>query len=113
MKKVLVDINVILDFLNKRNFFELAKQIMQLCINKKIHGYVCSHEITTLSYFLEKEMGNKNVNKVLEAIIDTFTIIAIDEDILKESLNSQIKDFEDAVIEVSSLKNNRHLRKII
>jgi predicted nucleic acid-binding protein len=106
MKKVLVDINIILDFLNERNFYKLAKQIMQLCSDKKVQGCVCAHEITTLSYFLEKNRDNEMVNKILVSIMDMFTIISIDENILRKSLVSKIKDFEDAVIEVSSLQNN-------
>jgi len=105
MRKVLIDINIILDFLNKRNFYELAKQIIQLCYDKKIKGYVCAHEITTLSYFLEKDRESEIVNKILISIMDIFTIISIDENILRNALKSQIKDFEDAVIEVSSLQN--------
>lgn len=106
MKKVLIDINIILDFFNKRNFYELAKQVIQLCSDKKIQGYVCAHEITTLSYFLEKNKENEIVNKILSSIMDTFTVISIDEDILRKALNSEVKDFEDAVIEVSSLQND-------
>jgi len=106
MKKVLIDINIILDFINKRNFYELAKQVIQLCSDKKIQGYVCAHEITTLSYFLEKDKESEIVNKILTSIMDTFTVIPIDENILRNALNSQIKDFEDAVIEVSSLQND-------
>ena len=106
MKKALIDINIILDFFNKRNFYELAKQVMQLCSDKKIQGYVCAHEITTLSYFLEKDKDSEIVNKILASIMDTFTVISIDENILRSALGSQIKDFEDAVIEVSSLQND-------
>ncbi|MCL2101994.1 MAG: PIN domain-containing protein [Fibromonadales bacterium] len=105
MKKILVDINIILDFLNKRNFYELARQIMQLCSDGKIKGCVCAHEITTLSYFLEKDKESEIVNKILTSIMNTFAIIPIDENILRNALKSQIKDFEDAVIEVSSLQN--------
>ena len=106
MKKNLIDINIILDFFSKRNFYELAKQVMQLCSDKKIQGYVCAHEITTLSYFLEKNKESEIVNKILISIMDTFTVIPIDENILRGALDSQIKDFEDAVIEVSSLQND-------
>jgi predicted nucleic acid-binding protein len=106
MKKILIDINVILDFLNKRNFYDLARQIMQLCSDKKVQGYVCAHEITTLSYFLEKNRDSKMVNKILVSIMDMFTIIPINENILRKSLSSKIKDFEDAVIESSSLQND-------
>jgi predicted nucleic acid-binding protein len=106
MEKILIDINVILDFLNKRNFYDLARQVMQLCSDKKVQGYVCAHEITTLSYFLEKNRDSKMVNKILVSIMNMFTIIPVDENILRKSLTSKIKDFEDAVIEVSSLQND-------
>jgi uncharacterized protein (DUF1499 family) len=92
--------------LNKRNFYEQAKQIIQLCSDKKIQGYVCAHEITTLSYFLEKDKESEVVNKILISIMDMFTIISIDGNILRNALKSEIKDFEDAVIEVSSLQND-------
>ncbi|WP_427194394.1 hypothetical protein [Treponema denticola] len=35
-----------------------------------------------------------------------FNIIPIDEKILREALFSPVKDYEDAVIEVSSVKNS-------
>jgi uncharacterized protein (DUF1499 family) len=54
---------------------------MQLCSDKKIQGYVCAHEITTLSYFLEKDKDSEIVNKILASIMDTFTVISIDENI--------------------------------
>jgi hypothetical protein len=55
---------------------------------------------------LEKNKENEIVNKILSSIMDTFTVISIDEDILRKALNSEVKDFEDAVIEVSSLQND-------
>ena len=107
MKKVLIDLNIILDFLNKRNFHQEAAKIINMCIEKEIDGFLCAHEITTLSYFLFKE--HKDQNKVINtitALLDFFTIIPIDENILRESLLSSIKDYEDAVIEISSIRNN-------
>jgi len=55
---------------------------------------------------LEKDKESEIVNKILTSIMDIFTIISTDENILREALKSQIKDFEDAVIEVSSLQND-------
>lgn len=106
MKKVLIDLNIILDFLNKKNFHQEAARIINMCIEHEIEGFLCAHEITTLSYFLLKE--HKDQNKVINtitALLDFFTIIPIDENILLESLLSSIHDYEDAVIEISSIKN--------
>lgn len=107
MKKALVDINIILDFLNKRDDHTSAAAIFDLCIKKNLKGYVCSHEITTLSYFLEKYKYPKNHRiGILTTLIDTFSVISISEKILRKALSSSISDYEDAVIvEASYLEN--------
>ncbi|MBN2804088.1 MAG: PIN domain-containing protein [Deltaproteobacteria bacterium] len=107
MKKLLIDLNIILDFLNKRNFHSEAASLIDLCVEKKVSGFICAHEVTTLSYFLFKEQKNKSkVINTISALLDMFTLISIDEKILRDSLISPISDFEDAVIEVSSIKKN-------
>ena len=107
MEKVLIDLNIILDFLNKRNFHQEAAQLINMCVESKISGYICAHEVTTLSYFLLKEQKDKNkVINVISTLLDIFHIIPIDETILKDSLLSPITDYEDAVIEVSAIKCN-------
>ena len=106
MKKILIDLNIILDFLNKRNFHEEAANIINMCVEKKLFGFIAAHEITTLSYFLLKEKKDKNkAADIISALLDMFNIIPIDEKILREALFSPVKDYEDAVIEVSSVKN--------
>ena len=107
MKKILIDLNIILDFLNKRNSHEEAANIINMCVEKKLSGFIAAHEITTLSYFLLKEKKDKNkVADIISALLDMFNIIPIDEKILREALFSPVKDYEDAVIEVSSVKNS-------
>ena len=107
MKKILIDLNIILDFLNKRNFHQEAAQLINMCVEKKLSGYICAHEVTTLSYFLLKEQKDKTkVINTITALLDIFNVIPIDESILRDSLISPISDYEDAVIEVSSMKTN-------
>lgn len=107
MKKILIDLNIVLDFLNKRNFHVEAAQVINMCVEKKISGYICAHEVTTLSYFLLKDQKDKTkVINTISALLDIFNIIPIDETILRDSLISPISDYEDAVIEVSSMKTN-------
>jgi len=107
MKKILIDLNIILDFLNKRNYHQEAAQLINMCVEKKLSGYICAHEVTTLSYFLLKEQKDKTkVINTITALLDIFHVIPIDESILRDSLISPITDYEDAVIEVSSMKTN-------
>jgi len=44
--RVIIDINVIMDWLFKRKGHEFAVKVVDLCANKKIDGFVCAHEVT-------------------------------------------------------------------
>ncbi len=106
MKKITLDLNVLLDFLNKRNNHIQAAKIIELCIENKVLGYLCAHEITTLAYFLMKNHNNSHkVKFVLNEFLDLFKIIPITETILRKALNSKINEYEDAVIDISSQEN--------
>ena len=107
MKKILVDLNILIDFLNKRNFHLEAAQLINSCVEKENQGFLCAHEITSLSYFLSKNQKDKTkLINTITSIMDIFTIIPVNETILKDALLSPINDFEDAVIEVSAIKHN-------
>ena len=109
MKKILIDLNVLLDFLNKRNEHYQAAKIVDLCIDKRITGYICAHEITTLAYFLTKEGRGNKTKPIISRILDVFSTIPITEAILRDALHSRIRDYEDAVVESSCLRNEIEL----
>jgi len=103
MKKIFIDINIILDVLNKRQEHEAAVKLFDLCERRKIKGYICSHEITTLSYFMEKYKYPKRKRIfIIAKLLDIFSIIPTTKKILRNALNSEIVDYEDAVIEDSA-----------
>jgi len=107
MEKVLIDLNVLLDFLAKRDNHIAAAQVIGLCEEKKVKGYVSSHEITTLAYFLTSRYKSKDApKKIIKDILDLFTTISITESMLRNALDSKISDYEDAVIKEAALKEN-------
>lgn len=107
MKKVLVDLNVIIDFLAKRSNHQEAAIIFSYCENKKIRGFVSAHEITTLAFFLTDRIKNKSGAKnIITEILDIFSTIPITETLLRNALNSNITDYEDAVLEQAALKED-------
>jgi predicted nucleic acid-binding protein len=104
--KAIIDVNVIMDWLFKRDEHEFAAKIIDLYVSKKINGCVCAHEITILSYFLEKEVKDREREiKVLSKIMKTFSVFDLTSNILNKALDSKIKDYEDAIIEQSALIN--------
>jgi predicted nucleic acid-binding protein len=100
MKKVLIDLNIIIDFLNKRDDHEAALAVYDKCVKKEVKGYISSHEITTLSYFLEREKYEKiKRNKIISNLLDNLSVLTAHEEILRKSLLSELEDYEDAVID--------------
>ncbi|MDR2102619.1 MAG: PIN domain-containing protein [Treponema sp.] len=107
MKTILIDLNIIIDYLNKRAGHEKALEIITACCLSKVKGYLCAHEITTLSYFLDKNIKDKNKNiKIISGLLRIFEIIEINKTILEKSLFSDLLDYEDAVIEISAKEKN-------
>jgi len=105
MKNTVIDINIFMDFLFKRQGHENVAEIFKYCIKGNIKGYVCAHEITTLYYFLDKtQKDKKKTKKVISGLMKRFTVIEINEELLNKALDSKIDDFEDAVIEVSAIE---------
>ena len=99
MKTILIDLNIILDYLEDREGCENAGEIFSKCFLGKLKGYVCAHEITTLSYFLGKIRNSRTENiKIISGIMQIFEIIETNKAILETALLSNITDFEDAVI---------------
>jgi len=107
MKNIVIDINIFMDFLFKREGHEKVAEVFRYCAENRLIGYVCAHEITTLSYFLHKSIKEKGqVIKSLSWIMRRFKVIEVNAMILGKSLHSEIDDYEDAVIEVSAYENN-------
>jgi len=107
MKNIIIDINILMDFLFKRTGHEKVLEIFINCTTGVLKGFVCAHEITTLYYFLNKSIKDKNKIRIsLSGIMNQFKIIEVNEIILDKSLYSEIDDYEDAVIEVSASLNN-------
>ncbi len=107
MKNTLIDINIFMDFLFKRQGHESVVEIFKYCIKGNIKGFICAHEITTLCYFLDKaEMDKSKTKKVISQLMKRFNVIEVNEELLSKALNSEINDFEDAVIEVSAINKN-------
>ena len=53
--RVLIDINVLMDVLQKREpFYEASAQVLSLAEDARIEGFISAHAVTTLMYLLAK-----------------------------------------------------------
>ncbi len=108
MKNVFIDINILMDiYAEQKLFIKSSLAVYVLGIDKKINLFTTSNTITTLHYLLKKILSEEKIRLTLEHIIEHVSIIPIDINIIKKSLKSSHKDFEDAIqiISAQSIKD--------
>ena len=98
MENVFIDTDVIVDFLTDRKPFSLeSAKIFSLIDQKKIKGCVSSLSFSNLYYVLRKFGTHKKVISSLQDLSELVDILKVDSDIVKSSLTSDFKDFEDSI----------------
>ena len=98
MKRVLLDINVVLDVLADREpFADDAAALLQLVERQVVEGLVAGHTITTLHFLLSKHLGKARARRVLSDLLHIVRVVPVDEDRLRHALALNWADFEDAV----------------
>lgn len=98
MKQIFVDTNILIDLLaNRMPFSKFAIQLFDLAEKKEVKLYTSSHTFATTHYLLKKHIAEKELRELLFSLLDYIELIAIDTSIIKKSLLSNHRDFEDAI----------------
>lgn len=98
MKNIFLDTNIILDLIADRPpFSKYAIDLFSLAEDNKIKLFTSSHSLAATHYLLKKYIEEKELRVILHNLLEFITIIPVDLDVLRKSLHSNHKDFEDAV----------------
>ena len=98
MKRILLDVNVVLDVLLDRKPHASASEAVWAAVEAGIaEGLVSAHAITTIHYLARKDVGPARAREILSAILKVFRIAPIDALVIQEALQLPSPDFEDAV----------------
>jgi len=101
--KILLDTNIILDLLLKREpFIHSAKEIFLLIENGSLDGFISASSITTIHYLVEKSLSKQEADKSIDILLQIFNISPIDKQVLKDAVTNNGSDFEDSVIYTSA-----------
>lgn len=104
MDHILIDTDVILDFfLDRQPFSEHAEKILTLCETKKIKGYITPVIYSNLYYILKRDAKHEKVIEKLNQLLLITDVLQMDKSTVKASLNSDFKDFEDALQHYSTV----------
>lgn len=100
--KVLVDTNVWLDIILKRepHVAASARVVNALTVPDGPHSaWVCAHAVTTIFYIVDRGRDSIAASSAVEALLDGAEVAAVDGKVLRKALTSDLVDFEDAVVE--------------
>jgi predicted nucleic acid-binding protein len=94
---VLVDANIILDFLLEREpFVDEAKEIFKFCSDDANTGYIAAHTITNIFYILRKKYSPAERKDMLSNICALMCISKIGSDEILHALSDEhFDDIED------------------
>ncbi len=102
--RVLLDTNVILDvWLAREPFWRDSASVLAKAETKKIEGWICPTTITTLHYLGRKIIGEKKTRELLKQLIKICKVGKMSKETFSRALESEVSDFEDAVIESVSI----------
>jgi predicted nucleic acid-binding protein len=98
VKKLFADTNILIDLLADRPpFSKFAIAIFESAERKKVKLFTSSHSYATTYYLLKKYIDEKVLRSLLLSLLDFIEVIPVDLSIIRKSLLSKHKDFQDAI----------------
>jgi predicted nucleic acid-binding protein len=102
---VLIDINILLDVLQKREpFYEPSAHLLAAVETGLVKGYVAAHSITTLFYLIKKDRSSAEARATITNLLQFIKIAPIDQSTIEQALNLDYRDYEDAVQMISAVQ---------
>lgn len=98
MKHVFLDTNVLIDFLADRRPFSLeAAKLFNYSVSGNVKIYISAVSYNNIYYILRQSLSNSQTIKLLAELNDLTEIIDVTKAVIKKSLKTDFKDFEDAM----------------
>ncbi len=102
---VLIDLNIILDVLQKREpFYEASVRLLGAVEGGLLEGYLAAHSITTLFYLIQKDRSSADARAAITNLLQILKIAPVTQSTIDQALNLDYRDFEDAVQMISAVQ---------
>ncbi|MDD2277791.1 MAG: PIN domain-containing protein [Bacteroidales bacterium] len=108
MKRALIDTNIIIDLLAKREPFDQeARKLFSFADKKKVSLFTSALSIANVNYVLLRKIKPEKAKQILRKLKLLVGILSLDEKVISLALNdNEFKDFEDGLQYYSALENN-------
>ena len=97
--RVLIDTNVVLDYLLEREpFLQDAETLFQAIGSEQVVGYVTATTLTDIFYIARRQTQSvERARQVVSLTLAVMEICPVDRAVLEVALTSGLRDFEDTV----------------
>ncbi len=110
MKHLFLDTNIILDLLAHRMpFYTEAAKLFSLADKKKIRLSISALCLADAHYILLKQNPDMEVRNILRKFKVLANVLPLDNKITDLALNSEFKDFEDAIQYYTAIEHDQDL----
>ena len=111
MSKLLVDTNIVLDLLAKREpFYESSAKLFSLADKKKITLSISSLTFANTNYVLTRLKTADKAREILRRFRVLVNVLSIDDKVIDLALNDlSFKDFEDGLQYYSAIENGQDI----
>ena len=98
MIHLFLDTNIVIDFLTDRKpFSSLAGRLFDYSVKGEVKLYLSAVSYNNIYYVVRKVSSHKETIRILSSLIEMTEVIDSTSSIIKDSLNSEFNDFEDAL----------------
>jgi predicted nucleic acid-binding protein len=98
LKRLLLDVNVVLDVLLERSpHQETAAALWAALETGRGRGVLAAHAVTTIHNLVERSRGRRIARQAVEALLPVYEVAPIDGAVLRNALALDWPDLEDAV----------------
>ena len=105
--KVLLDTNIILDYiLSREPYATNAGEIFDRICKDEIEAAITANSVTDIYYIVSKRLGDTTAREALWNLFNVLIVVSIDGDDCVSALNLPMIDYEDAVLTVCASKAN-------
>ncbi len=103
--KVLIDTNIILDVLCKREgLYNNSASVMRYCEINRITGVISALTVPNIVYIMQKELDAQKTKETVEKLALIFTVADLKGIDITRALSMNFKDFEDALQSACALR---------
>jgi predicted nucleic-acid-binding protein len=96
--RVLLDLNVLLDVIQRReSFYQASATILSLARQGSIEAYIPGHGLTTIYYVVARYNSTQKANESIDWLLNWSNIAIEDHAVFQRALSLGFADFEDAV----------------